>query len=151
MEKYRLVIKKRIRLYQIVLCLIVIVFNLFNFFNVFQSLSANPHYTDFVVGIQLGSVSSLVIILGFTIAKYHKALKNEKQLQLLYNQEHDERKMYIKEKSGISVLLFCSVTILLAGVITGYFNTLMMITFLFASFFLLFVGVILKFYYLRKY
>lgn len=55
------------------------------------------------------------------IIRAAKALRDEKRLRLLFNKEHDERRILIRQKAGMPMLAVTSVLILIAGNLAGYY------------------------------
>lgn len=102
---------------------------------------------DFQIGLLLG----IELIILFLYQRYQKALKNQDKLELLYNTEHDERKIMIRHKAGIPVLLITSAIILLAAVVAGYFNETVFYTLFAVAMFQSVVCCFLKIVYLKKF
>lgn len=75
-----------------------------------------------VVGFQLGIILGLGMIALIQVVKLCKAMKDEKQLKILYNKEHDERLKAIRSKAGVPMITITSVFMLIAAIIFGYFN-----------------------------
>lgn len=86
----------------------------------------------------------------FLLAKYRAALRNEVKLQLLYNEEKDERMSAIRAKAGVPIILILSMALVIAGMLIGYFNETVFIVLICAALFQLLVCLSVKLYYKIK-
>lgn len=102
---------------------------------------------DFVAGFQLGLLCTLLISFLHNLLKYRKALKDEKHLKQLYYQENDERMCYINQQVGKSSMSILTVIMLIATIITGYFNIIVFYTMIAVTFFQAIIQIALKMYY----
>ena len=80
-----------------------------------------PQFT-YLKSFQTGFLISIEAIILILYRRYRNALRNQDKLELLYNIEHDERKIMIRHKAGVPVMLITSAIILLAAIVAGYFN-----------------------------
>lgn len=107
--------------------------------------------SSYLKDFQAGLLISIELIFLFFYRRYRSALENHEKLELLYNIEHDERKIMIRQKAGIPVMLITSSIILLAAIVAGYFNEVIFYTLLVAALFQYIVCTLLKLVYLRKF
>lgn len=105
----------------------------------------------FISEFQMGLLIGIEIVFLVLSTKYRKALKNENELQDLYNYEHDERKNMIKQKAGYPVMLISSIAILTGAVFAGYFNSVIFYTLAAAAVIQLLFCSVLKLIYSKKY
>ena len=109
-----------------------------------------PQFT-YLKSFQTGFLISIEAIILILYRRYRNALRNQDKLELLYNIEHDERKIMIRHKAGVPVMLITSAIILLAAIVAGYFNETVFYTLLAVALFQCIVCAFLKFIYLRKF
>ena len=105
---------------------------------------------DFAAGYNLGLLIALQVGAIYFITKYNKALKSKDQLKKLYIEEHDERKKLIEYKSsviGISIFIFI---LLLATIISGFYNLIVFYTLLGVCSTILVTIIFVKLYFLKK-
>lgn len=103
--------------------------------------------SDYVSGFQLGLLMVLVIFFLSRVAKYNKALKDEKLLKQIYYKEHDERMSYINQKVGESSMWVTTVIMTISTVITGYFNFTVFCTMIAVTLLQCIIQILLKWYY----
>lgn len=72
---------------------------------------------------QCGLTTALGILAVIWIIRYSKVLRSEKELQIQYNKENDERMKIIRAKAGMPMLLISSIVMIVAGLIASYINT----------------------------
>ncbi|MDF2819858.1 MAG: hypothetical protein K0R15_299 [Clostridiales bacterium] len=149
MEKYKKILKKRI-IFLTIFVVFAVLLQIFIFYNGYEVADIES-FRDELVGFQTGLLCSMIILFVFQIVRYIRAMKNDTQLKKLYNCENDERRKDIKQKSGGNVLLFSSVVIIFAGIISGYFNEVVSYTLIACAFFQLNLCALLKLYYSKKY
>ncbi len=147
MIKFKQTLRRRVFLIRI----FVAVFSLFLFNQQFRIVHWQLPVNDTLAGFQLGLLLGFEFTLFFLLSTYCKALRDEQALEKLYNKEHDERKIMIRQKSGIPVIVITSGIILFAAIIAGYFNIVVFYALIAAAFGQLMVCGILKLIYLRKY
>ena len=105
---------------------------------------------DLVAGYNLGLLIALQVGAIYFITKYNKALKSNDQLKKLYIELHDERKKLIQYKSsviGMSIFIFI---LLLATIISGFYNLIVFYTLLGVCLMILITLVFVKLYFLKK-
>lgn len=137
MEKFKKVVSKRFRILASIcgLSSSIITFIAFNTSSI--TTETNPIIPAFQIGIFLG----LQLAILFKIQKLRSALKNDYALKVLYIEETDERKKMIEQKTssiGFTVIMIC---IVLATVISGFYNSIVFLTLIITSFFILLVKV----------
>lgn len=102
-----------------------------------------------LLGFQTGLVMGLMALTVVYIMRLVRALKNDKQLKIWYNKEHDERLKTIRAKSGMPMLLITSLMMICAAVVAGYYNPIVFYTLVIAGMLQLAAGVLVKLYYLK--
>ncbi len=111
----------------------------------------NIYFSEYIRGFQGGLILVLDIVFLYLTVRYGMTLKNEEQLKKLYYAEHDERRKFIREKTGGRVLEVCAAVILIAGIIAAYFNETVFFTMTGCSVFLLLTRKVLRLYYRNKF
>ena len=107
----------------------------------------NEAQSQFVAGFQLGLLCTLLIVFTCNLLKSRKALKDEKLLKQLYYQENDERICYINQQVGKSSMSILTVIMVIATIITGYFNIIVLYTMIAVTFSQAIIQMALKMYY----
>lgn len=144
MNKYKTSIKIRI----ILLSTLIVIAVIFGIYDVFW---ASPEIKESsLFGFQVGIITSLGLISLITVIIYRTLLKDDTKLLLQFNKENDERNNAIKAKAGIPMLPITSALIIIAGVIAGYFNSLIFITLIAAAAFQMTICAIIKIIYMKK-
>lgn len=144
MEQFRKKIKTRMLLISIVLLVFVAIL-LYNQFGASDALKNSLAFS-----FQCGLSASGSLVLVFWLVKNRRALSDEAKLRLLYNQENDERMSAIRAKSGIPMVLILSMTLVLGGMIIGYFNETVFVVLIGVALFQLLVSLGVKLYYMKK-
>ena len=150
MEEFRVNVKRRIFLF---MC--VVVFSLaIGIYDVFWNQSAGSPGAGFTEGVLGGLNSGLIFSLGaialIQVIRLGRIIKDEKQLKMLYNKEHDERLKEIRSKAGMPMILIMSTLMLAAGIIAGFFSEIVFYTLLAASVTQLTIAAAVKVYCLKK-
>lgn len=110
-------------------------------------LSASYHLIILVQVVLLPGIWAAILS---QIIRTAKALRDEKRLRLLYNEEHDERRILIRQKAGMPMLAVTSVLILIAGNLAGYYFSIYVFEALTATGLAqLFIGVGAKLYFTK--
>lgn len=144
MEQFKKKLKIRIALF----CTILLVFVAILLYNQF---GANDTLKDSLAfSFQCGFSAAGSLALVFWLFKYRTALKDEAKLKLLYNEEKDERMSAIRAKAGIPMVLILSMTLILGGMIIGYFNETVFVVLIGVALFQLLVSLGVKMYYKVK-
>lgn len=144
MSDYRKTIKKRIKLLTLPIILSVML-SIYDVFWASSELKESP-----VFGFQAGIITSLGLLAAILLIRYRTLLKDENRLLLQFNRENDERIKTIKTKAGIPMLPIMSVLIIIAGVIAGYFDTLVFMTLIATAVFLMTICGVIKMFYMKK-
>ena len=144
MEQFRKKIKTRMLLISIVLLVFVAIL-LYNQFGASDALKNSLAFS-----FQCGLSASGSLVLVFWLVKNQRALSDEAKLRLLYNQENDERMSAIRANAGIPMVLILSMTLVLGGMIIGYFNETVFVVLIGVALFQLLVSLGVKLYYMRK-
>lgn len=150
MEEFKNGVKKRIYLFAcaVVFSLSISIYDVF--WNKTVSSSGAEFSEGMLDGVTFGIIFSLGVIALIQVIRLSRIIKDEKQLKMLYNKEHDERLKEIRRKAGMPMVLIMSILMLVAGVIAGYFNDIVFYTLFAASVVQLTVGAAVKIYCLRK-
>lgn len=141
LENYHEVLKKRERLYKSYISFALIFWGIGNFLLKDQA-RLNDSALGFINGLTLG----IEIICVFWVYKIRKALKDDKMLRELYIDEHDERKNFIKLKSGSNLIGKIALGIFAASILASYFNMVVFYTLVITGIFLILVSLSLKLY-----
>ena len=141
LENYHEVLKKRERLYKSYISFALIFWGIGNFLLKDQT-RLNDSALGFINGLTLG----IEIICVFWVFKIRKALKDDKMLRELYIDEHDERKNFIKLKSGSNLIGKIALGIFVASILASYFNMVVFYTLVITGIFLILVSLSLKLY-----
>lgn len=141
LENYHEVLKKRERLYKSYISFALIFWGIGNFLLKDQA-RLNDSALGFINGLTLG----IEIICVFWVFKIRKALKDDKILRELYIDEHDERKNFIKLKSGSNLIGKIALGIFVASILASYFNMVVFYTLVITGIFLILVSLSLKIY-----
>ena len=141
LENYHEVLKKRERLYKSYISFALIFLVIGNFLLKDQT-RLNDSALGFINGLTLG----IEIICVFCVFKIRKALKDDKMLRELYIDEHDERKNFIKLKSGSNLIGKIALGIFVASILASYFNIVVFYTLVITGIFLVLVSLLLKLY-----
>lgn len=145
MEKFRLEIKNRSKKITLAASLIFLIYVYLS-----RKIGVPDAINDLAAGYNLGLLIALQVGAIYFITKYNKALKNKAQLKKLYIEKHDERKELIQYKSsalGISIFIFI---LLLATIISGFYNLVVFYTLLGVCLMILITLVFVKLYFLKK-
>ncbi|MBE5966101.1 MAG: hypothetical protein E7255_03935 [Lachnospiraceae bacterium] len=102
-----------------------------------------------IVDVSSGIIISLGILSILKLIQLRKVLKDENQIKLLYNKENDERLQSIRGKSGMPMMLIMSIIMFISGIIGSYFSDIIFYTLFAAGFVQLFVGLLVKLYYMK--
>lgn len=143
MEPFRKKIKSRI----VALAILAFISIAIEFVDVFwvQEVLKDNLVSCFQCGLAAGAtIMSLMLIL-----RYSRALRDNNKLEILYNKENDERMKYIRAKAGFPLLWVTSVVMMLAGIIIGYFNTVVFYTLIATAALQLIVACVTKFVYMK--
>ncbi len=149
MEQYKNSLKSRIAVFIAGVAVLVFLLVLGES-GVFRQIGLNE-FSDFLRGFQTGILFSVSLIFMFFILKYLWLLKNEDKLKAAYCAENDERHKLIMMKIGGNAMYVCTVLILIAGIVAGYFNETVFFSLAGCALFLLLIRVALKIYYHNKY
>ena len=145
MEKFRLEIKNRSKKITLAASLIFLIYVYLS-----RKIGVPDAINYLAAGYNLGLLIALQVGAIYFITKYNKALKNKAQLKKLYIEKHDERKELIQYKSsalGISIFIFI---LLLATIISGFYNLVVFYTLLGVCLIILAILVLTKLYFLKK-
>lgn len=145
MEQYKKTLRLRIR----IMGLSYFGFTLFLIYD--QFFAPVQKEVNIMAEFQKGLLVGLAVVLMFLVSKYQKALRDDAALKKLYLKAKDERKKAIMDASGGYVLPACSVIIMIAGIVGGYYDKVIFYSLIGCGYFLLTIKGILKIYYMKKY
>lgn len=100
---------------------------------------------------QNGLLAGLTIIALLHMVRNCRAVKDRRMAELLYNKEQDERLSFIRQKSGMPMLMITSILLILSGIAAGYFNSIIFYTMIIAGAAQLTLGAIVKLVYMKLY
>jgi len=144
MDVFKKRIKRRILFFSAVLLMFVSVL-LYNQFGTSNTIKDNLSFS-----FQCGFSAACALVLVYLITQYRRALSDVQKLQVLYNKENDERTRAIWAKSGIPMTVILSMTLVLAGIVIGYFNETVFVVLICVALFQLLVTGAVKLHYMRK-
>ena len=137
-------LKRRILFFSAVLLIFVSVL-VYNQFGASNTLKDSLSFS-----FQCGFSAAGALVLVYMIMQYRRALSDDLKLQVLYNKENDERTRAIWAKSGIPMTVILSMTLVLAGIVIGYFNETVFVVLICVALFQLFASAAVKLYYMKK-
>lgn len=140
--------KKKLKTRIVLLCAVLLLFVVILLYNQFGASNALKDSLAFSFQCGFSAAGSLALV--FWLMKYRTALKDEAKLRLLYNEEKDERMSAIRAKAGIPMVLILSMTLVLGGMIIGYFNETVFVVLIGVALFQLLVSLGVKLYYKVK-
>lgn len=141
LENYHEVLKKRERLYKSYISFALIFWGIGKILLKDQT-KLNDSALGFINGLTLG----IEIICVLWLFKIRKALKDDKMLRRLYIDEHDERKNFIKLKSGSNLMGKIALGIFVISILASYYNMVVFYTLVITGIFLVLVSLLLKLY-----
>lgn len=147
MDKYKEVVRKRIRGVTIATLFVVTFVIFMHFFVVKSTDGATGNLFSFLEG----GVIGLDLVALFYMLQYRKALDNDEKLKKMYNEEHDERTQFIRQKSGFPVFTAAGVVLIVGGVAAGYINSTVSYTMAACGISIIIYQLTLKLYFMRKY
>lgn len=147
MEEYKKKVKKR-RVLFIVLILVGVGLSIYNALIV--SHTDGSMHQGIVDGFIYGIVISMMMLSLIGLIKCNKALKEDKKLRVMYNQENDERMKVIRAKAGMPLVAYTSIALMIIAVIASKFSILVFETIIAVVLFQLIVANVSKFYYKAK-
>jgi hypothetical protein len=146
MERFRTKVKRRIAISS-GMAFIAMVLGVFSTYSIIiTDHSSATHSDGFVAGFQFGLIVSIFGLAVFDIIKLSLAINDETKLRILYNKEHDERLIAIRNKAGAPMIVITSVMMIIAAIIAGYFNIVVFYTLVFAVAAQLLVSAMVKLY-----
>lgn len=146
MEKFKLVIQRRIYGFAGLILLFVLTYY---FMNRMYGMGDGSDASDFIRGFQLGIFSAMVGATVVRILVYNAALRNETKLRKLHIEENDERNQLIALKAGGFASLVELIVSVLATLVAGFFSTTVFFTLLGVVLFIVFLRLVTKLVYQR--
>ena len=147
MEKYKEIVRKRIRRVMIVTMFVAVLVIFMHFFIMKSVDGANGNLFSFLQG----GVIGLDLVALCYMVQYRKALEDDGKLKKIYNEEHDERTALIKQKAGFPVFTAAGIILIVGGVVAGYVNSTVSYTMAACGIFIILYQLVLKLYFLKKY
>lgn len=145
MENFKKVLKKRIfwgRLYAILALFIIIAGPLI--------IAPYRQFDEHIISFTYGFFIGIEFVVLTNLIKYQKALKNSEKAQNLYIEETDERTKAIRAKAGMPLLPICSLLMITASMIVGYFSNAAFISLVIAALVQLLISGFIKIYYQKN-
>lgn len=144
MEKYRRNVHKRCWVMGSLLAL-GLAFLVYNLLTLNGANILEDNVESFRVSFSLG----LMLCAFVRLRMLTRALRNPEQLEKLYVNDRDERRIAIRAKAGVPVMLYSSGLMFIAAVIASYFNETVFVTLIIAGSAQVLLGCVLKFYYTK--
>lgn len=119
--------------------------------NFVKETFASGHLQGFIEGFQIGILLVLLGVLVFFFVKNIIAMRSPEQLKRLYISETDERKQFIKQKSGSVGMNIVMYGLALGTAVAGNLNDTVFFTLLGACLFVTLIRGFFKLYYRNKY
>ena len=145
LENYHEVLNKRERLYKSYISLALIFWGIGNFL-----LKDKARLNDSALGFINGLTLGIEIICVFWVFRIRKALKDDKILRRLYIDENDERKNFIKLRSGSNLIGKITLGIFVISILASYFDMVVFYTLVITGIFLIILSLLLKLYWIKK-
>lgn len=108
-------------------------------------------FSDFLRGFQTGILFAVCVLFIYLTIRYLRLLNNEEKLKSAYYAENDERHKLIMMKISGNAMYVCTIAILIAGIVAGYFNETVFFSLAGCALFLLLIRLGLKIYYHTRY
>ncbi len=147
MEQFKQKLRQRV----IYICTMLIVFSLIMASLMLFLNHDDTHISDFIRGFQAGIFLTVEIVLVYYTVRYSATLRNEEALKKIYIEETDERTLMIQQKSGSVGMELVTFGLVVAAVISGYFDQKVFLTLLGAVAFVVIIRLMLKLYYRNKF
>ncbi len=101
-------------------------------------------------GMVTGALTGGLLVAALSMFRFHRAMKDDRQLLRLYNQEHDERLRAIRAKVGMPVVAIYGMVLLAAGMVATFFSITVAVTLMAVAVAQLLASCALKFWYMRR-
>ena len=112
---------------------------------------APEHLRGFIDGFQVGIAAGLFAVLLIFAVKHFVAIRNPDRMKKLYIAETDERRLFIKQRTGDIGMNIISYGLVVGTAVAGNLNDTVFLTLLGGSVFVTAVRGFLKIYYNIKY
>lgn len=109
-----------------------------------------PALPSFIKGFHTGAFIGVEVAVAYFLVRYIKASKNEAELKKQFIEENDERSVTILQNAGTLSVAIILISLGIASMIAGFFNTMIFYTLLTCLLFVLIVFLALWMYYARK-
>ena len=116
-----------------------------------KEVSVSEDLRGFIIGFQIGIGTCLLVAMVYAMIKYFSAIRNPDKLKKIYISETDERRLFIKQKTGGIGMNIVTYGLVVGTVAAGNINDSAFLTLLCASLFVVLVRGVLKLYYRNKY
>ncbi len=146
MEEFQRGIQTKIKIYHLI--------SAFSFLVIVIPTSLNIQIwgkDDFTHGVQIGIFLGLQLVFLLKSQKLRSSIKNAQKLKQLYIEMNDERKKMIEAKSESMGFTIMAGSIAIATIVSGFYNHTIFLTLIVTLFFILFLKVLLKYFYSKKY
>ena len=105
---------------------------------------------SFMAGLNAGLFAVVMVVLAMTFFRYFRALKHEDKRKALYIYEHDERRLLIRSKMGGEAIQWILSGMVVATVVSEFFNQTVFFTLLGALLFIAAIKTIFMAVYTKK-
>lgn len=112
--------------------------------------AATEEVRAFMLGVNAGLLAAALMGTLRSAVKYAAALRNEEKRKALYIWEHDERRLYIQSKTGGDAIQWILSGMVVATVVSEFFNQTVFFTLLGALLFAAAVKTVFKAVYTKK-
>jgi len=113
--------------------------------------TASEYIRSFIDGFQAGLAACIFVFLIFSAVKYFIAINKPDKLKNIYIFETDERRLFIKQKTGNTGLNIVIYGLAVGTVVAGRLNDTVFFSLLGACFFAALVRAAMKLYFHKKY
>lgn len=149
MEKYKKSLKlQNVLLILGILCLVAV--QMLSFCGVLTPAVQDEHWAGFWAGLVTGAAFGITILFVIGLVINLRALRNEAALKKLYAKEHDERTAQICYYAQSWAYRVCTLGLLVAIVIAGYFSPTVSLTCLTIVFIQSVTGALFKLYWHKR-
>ena len=143
MEQYKKKLRRRIGLLTLA-AIFSVGFGIYDVFFAPELIKTMPTFE-----FQCGFTSTLGLSAMCFVIYFKRIQEDEEALQKQYNKETDERMKLIRAKAGMPVTLFFSVAMIVAGIVAGYFNSIVFYTLIAAGLCLIGTAAVIKAVYMK--
>ena len=150
MEQYKKNLAQRMKWGKVIVLIAVVLSVLTTFVFKPTENGASSLVLGFIQGLFIG-VALVTFMVMLKANRASKAANSEEMIRRLYREEHDERKAFIREKSGFPLMTFGAAGITTIGALLAYYDMKVSVAVMASGLLMLLYQLILKLYFSRKY